>query len=126
MKVTSSTGGKRIVSSGIGITYSRSSNYEIVLSKEGDRDLTVRFTFRTDDIGGAALMEKTYDETSNIITIECVNAEDFIGTGTTQPESLTGKLSINFWIRTSETGDNREIRYCIYEERENAGSENGT
>lgn len=74
------------------------------------------FKFRSDGSDGAARMLKTKDETSNIITIECVNAEDFIGTGTTQPESLSGNLSINFWIRTSETSDNREIRYCIYEE----------
>lgn len=104
------------MASGIGITYSRASDYEIHLSSEGGDNLTVRFKFRSDAPGGAPMMEKTIDEASNIITIECVNAEDFIGTGTTQPESLTGKLSINFWIRTLETGDNREIRYCIYEE----------
>ena len=126
MSVTTSTGGKQIIASGIGITYSRASDYEIMLSQGDGQPLTIRFQFRTEETGGAALMEKTYDETSNIITIECVNAEDFIGTGTTQPESLTEALSINLWIRTSETGDNREIRYCIYEERENAGSENGT
>ena len=125
LTVSSSTGGMSVIASGLGITYGSGSDYTLKLKFDDGFSFEVRFEFRKDSTVAGAEMRKTVDESARRIRIECINAEDFIGTGTTSPNELAvykgRKVYINFWIRTPESELQREVRYCIY--MEDGGSE---
>ena len=118
VEVNCSTGGMSVIASGIGITYSRDADYDIHLEFKDGFAFTVRLKFRNNDPNGTSQIRTTTDKESHTITVECQNTDDEIGSGTTRPFELAtwhgGKVSMNFWVRASEDGKNREVRYCFY------------
>lgn len=118
LRVSSSTGGKSVIASGLGITYSRDADYRLKLEFEDGFSFEVKLKFGADDPDGQPSIWTSTDESSRIITVECRNVDDFIGTGTTSPIELATyhgrKVNFNFWVRTPDSGSNREVRYCFY------------
>ena len=117
-EVTCTTGGAEVIASGLGITYSPGADYDIHMAFDDGFAFTVRLKFRKEDPDGKPQMRTTTDEESHIITVECRNTDDAIGSGTTSPFEVAvwhgGTVSMNFWVRASDDGKNREVRYSVY------------
>lgn len=117
-EVTCTTGGAEVIASGLGITYAKDAGYEIHVKFDDEFSLTVSLKFGADDPSGKPEMKPAVDTKRQVITLECNNFNDFVGTGTTKPLNIATyqgrKVYMNFWVRTPGNGENREVRYCFY------------
>ena len=122
-EIDCTTGEMSVISSGFGITYDKEADYNIHVRFGDTFSFTVRIIFGADEPDGKPKMQPEIDEQKKVITLKCLNFNDFIGTGTIKPMNLATykgrKIYFNFWVRTPGNGENREIRYCFYIEGEN-------
>ena len=129
LKVSCKTGGKLVLASGLGITYDKDSFYDMFLKFEDGFNFTVRLKFGADKPDGKPELRANTDEELRLITIECDNFNDIVGTGTMKALNLGTyhgrKIYLNFWVRTPEGAKNREIRYCFYLEDADEGQKFG-
>lgn len=110
-----------IIASGLGFTFGEKSNFELYLNFDEIFKFILRLQFEEDISTYKAHLKSTTDFDNGIITITCVNCDDFIGTGTLEPLEIATyndrKIYFKFWVRTPKEKTTREIRYCFYIEK---------
>ena len=85
LKIKTQSDNMEIIASGLGFTFGENSDFEVYLSFDEAFKFAVRFQFKDDTSTNKSSLKSTTDLDKNIITIICVNFNDFIGTGTLKP-----------------------------------------
>lgn len=123
-KISTHTGEMNIIASGFGITFSKEADFVININFDKDFKFSVRFIFLDQEPYEKPDLRFSANLKSNIVTLTCINFNDTVGTGTTRPVNLatyrSKKIFLNFWVRTTNEKENREIKYCLYMEDNNA------
>jgi len=118
MVIEKSSSNHIILESGSVITYSNSNEVHFSIKMDDSFSFDLILKFSSDD-------EKQYrleqNVTNNTITLDCINFDNPMGTGTKKPIELATfnnkKIYINFWVNSLGKNALKKIAYTVYSER---------
>lgn len=116
------SGGVELIDSNTLLFFDSSSPLEIEEIFNPSFKITIRIINENDDTGTHSLQYKVIKEES-IIEYKCINFNNSLGTGTSQPMeifTINGKkYYIHFWIYTmsGEKGTTRKLDYSLWKEK---------
>lgn len=109
-----------IVDSGILFSYSLQGPIKLDLNSEQGFAFSLEFVFETNSNKKSDL-KISVDNDQNLIKFTCVNFDNSLGTGTTQPLELgehnNKKIYIHFWGYSLGQNSAKKIEYCLFMER---------
>ena len=119
MQVVKSSSGYEIFDSGTLISFSSSSDIKIAVKCSESFAFDILFKFEAIEGEEYSLKKEVIDSTSTI-QLTCINFNNTLGTGTTQPIELATfngkKIYINFWISALSDNALKKLEYNLYKE----------
>ena len=112
------TGNADIIASGTVITFNNEADCKIHFSFNDGFYYTICFSFQDDNDLKETRLRKVTSINEPITTIFCINFNDLVGTSMSEPTYIITykgrSIFLNFWIMASAKKNIREIRYCLY------------
>ena len=109
-----------IIDSGILYSFYAQGPIRIELNTEKEHEFSIEFQFENNNKKQSDL-KISVDGSQKLITFTCINFNNSLGTGTTQPielaENNNKKMFIHFWGFSLGQDAVKKIEYCIFVER---------
>lgn len=117
MKIEKSSSNHTILDSGSAITYSNTAELSFSVEMDNTFSFKVILKFENTDNNQYELKHNISD---NTIILTCVNFDNPLGTGTTNPIELATyngkKIYFNFWVYALGAKSLRKVAYTFYSE----------
>lgn len=125
MSIEKKSGNRKIIDSGILITYEKEDDLmlDVKLGEDSEDqfEFSIKFAFTTDK-NKKSEVERSVDTDNSIINITCMNFEDnILGAGIAKPINLAtyedGIIYLNFIGYSLFNNTMKKIEYCLYQEQ---------